>query len=86
MGGTDRLDDDRPEEMGGRRSEVVEVVFDQAAHVLPERGPLPLLVPDVGALEQRHDQLLRHAEDRQWRPNVCVQLVPLNCSAGLDST
>ena len=60
----------RPQEVRRCRVRVVQPELGHPAHVLPQRQPLLGLVPHVGALEQRHHQVLRQVEYIQRRTDV----------------
>jgi hypothetical protein len=62
-----RLEHHSAQEMGGRTGEVAETQLGHAAHVLPQRHPLVLLIPYVRTLEQRNYQVLRQVENLQRR-------------------
>ena len=70
------LQDDRTQEVRGLGVRVLQPDLGQAPHVLPQRQPLLVLVPDVGALEQRDDKVLREVEDLHRRAYVRVHGAP----------
>ena len=60
-------------------SGVRQVAPREPGQIGPERFPLVLFVPDVGPLEERHDQALRKEEDGLWGPNLRFHFTPRLC-------
>lgn len=56
------LEDHRAEEVLGRQVRLCQAELGHPLDVLPERIPLLRLLPDVGALEERDDEVLGQAE------------------------
>lgn len=62
------LQHDRSEEVLRCQMRLVDAKLGNTADVLPERLPLLIFLPDVGALEQRDHEVLRQVEQLQRRP------------------
>jgi hypothetical protein len=65
-----RLNNDRAKEVLGISRRLHQPELSQPPHVLPERRPLLLLLPDVRSLKRRHHEMLRLHEDVLRRPDV----------------
>lgn len=63
-----------------RRS--IQDALGDAGDVIPQWLPLILLVPDIGALEQRHHQALRLHEYHLRRTNLSLHGISPLCSDG----